>query len=141
MITITGSDLLPLVPSDHIVDMDYRQESNSSADSDIYGNPVTVVPEKKAANIGWYCTVAYVDLEVTQRVISAHSQKELLTLVTENNETFTVVIKEYPSIERFKTINADTIYTIKLGLQIQGGEADPFTIPVLNALGPRLFDR
>ncbi len=130
-----------LLPEDHIVDLEYVRESGTSTEVDIYGSPINVALENRIGNTLWVLSSAYIDLSYVQQHITAYSSKSVCYLTVETGTRYAVVIKEYPVIERVKTVTGDVIYNVKLHLQAQGGDTDPFKIPVTNPNSTRLFSR
>lgn len=132
---LNSSDLVPQASiflfEDHLM-------ASAKTEDDIYGAPVVITRELPSGHATWTVGAAYVSLAVAQACISAYDNNSDLSLVDELGATTTVVISDYPVIERHKSMT-DVLYTVKLNLIAKS--TNFVTPPVLSTTGPRLFGR
>lgn len=138
MITLKLPSTIDILPPGNIHLLEDRTQAASKIEDDIFGSPVVITKELASSKTSWTIGAAYVDLTVVQACIDAYHSNTHLTLQDERNTTSTVVISEYPSIERHQSLET-LLYTIKCTLVQDGGS---FGIPtILTTNGPRLFGR
>jgi len=113
-------------------------ETSATTEDDIYGAPVVVTKELPAGSTTWTMGAAYQTVQTAQACIAAFQAGSALMLTDELNFVESVVITDYPAIERVKS-GVNVLYNVKLTLTLKSGG---FQLPpVLTTSGPRLFDR
>lgn len=137
MITLKNATI-DLLPATNIHMLEDRFQSTAKVEENIYGSPVVITKELPSSKLSWTIGAAYVSLAVAQACIDAYHQNTHLTLTDERSNVYTVVINEYPSLDRHQSLD-QLIYSVKLTL-VQ--DAGTFGLPsVLSTSGPRLFGR
>jgi hypothetical protein len=138
MISLKLPSTVDLLPPTNIHVLEDRAQATSKSEDDIYGSPVVIKKELPSSSVTWTIGAAYVALSVVQACIDAYHANTHLTLTDERAATFSVVINEYPVIERHQSLD-QLIYTVKFNLVQDGGT---FGLPtVLSTTGSRLFGR
>ena len=131
-------NLTDLLPPSNICSLEGKGTASVKNETDIYGNQVAVIPEVKTANQLWSIAAAYVALSYVQSCIDAYENHSALTLTDEAGTTYSVIITEYPTIDRHKLSTGGVAYTIKIVL---GAAPASWSIPVVSLSGPRQFGR